>query len=911
MTLLDKMILDSYKHDVADVLNALSTSRDGLSSNEVKKRLKTHGHNLIKTKKELTSLKIFLYQFKNIMIYMLIVAFIVSFLINELTDAVVILFILLLNAVLGFIQEYKAEKAMEALESLAAPKAVVFRDGKEMVVWGRDLVPGDIVLLNTGDRVPANIRLIEGHNLKIDQAHLTGESVPVTKSEEKILKELALADRSNIAYMGSLVTYGKGFGVVTATGMQTEIGKIAHSVQAKPRETTPLQKEISGLGKWLSISVVIAISMLFMLGLLFNKDATEMFLTAVSLAVSAVPEGLPAVITVTLAIGMQRMGRRNAVVRKLSAVQTLGNVTVICTDKTGTLTKNEMTVTKIYDGAEEYDVTGAGYEPKGDFKLNNKVVSVNELELLFKTGVLCNNAYFGKSDDSWNVIGDPTEGSLLVLAAKAGVWHDEIKSVYSELSELSFDSVRKRMSVVYKSKSGVEAFSKGAPDTMLNLCSKIMVNGKIKKLTAEKRKEILKKNQEWASHALRVLAVAYRKLPSSIKKFEQTRVEKDLVFLGLVGMIDPPRAEAGQSINLCREAGIKVKMITGDHALTAVAIAKQLGLFIDGAVAVSGEELDKMSDKDFTKTVMAARIFARVSPEHKLRIIEELKRQGEIVAVTGDGINDAPALKTAHIGIAMGIKGTDVSKEASEMVLTDDNFSTIVNAVEEGRGIFDNIKKFIKFLLSANADTIAVVTASLLVGLPLPYLPIHILWMNLVTDGLPALALSVDSKSPDLMSRKPRNPKKSLVRELALFIIIAGVIDAISSITLFIIALNFEGYFITGSALALSKARTMAISSAIIYELFFVFNCRHDKKSVWSKSFRENFLSNKKLTIAVIASLILQLLFIYLPLFQFLFKTVSLSIIELGLVFLFASGGLFILPRFFHKELNWFAKEKV
>ena len=898
---------DYYKLSPTKVLKELNSDlKKGLTNVEAKKRLESYGPNTIEVKKKLSAIKIFLLQFKNVMIYMLVAATLISFMIGDLIDAIVILIILLINVIMGFIQEYKAEKVMEALESFAAPKATVIRDGERKTIWSRDLVPGDIVVLNTGDLVPANIRLIQAYNLKVDQAHLTGESVPVLKSVEAITKTLTIADQDNMAFMGSLINYGRGLGIVTSTGMNTEIGQIAESVLTQEREETPLQKEIANLGKWLAIIVLIAVAGVFTIGLLTNQEISELLLTSLSLAVSAVPEGLPAVITVTLSIGMQRMAKKNAVVRKLSAVQTLGSVTTICTDKTGTLTKNEMTVTSIYDGKQLINVSGTGYEPKGVFTKNGKEVDVkkqvNVMELL-KCGLLCNNAHLGKTNGTYGIVGDPTEGSLMVAAAKAGLWHDELIKEYDELYEFSFDSKRKRMSVVFEHAKKRLLYAKGAPDSMLKLCDRIMVNGRIIKLTDKKKKQILEQNKEMASNALRVLGLAYRELPSKKLDYSVDKMEQKMVFLGLVGMIDPARTEVKESIKLCSKAGIKVKMITGDQKLTAMAIGRNIGLFKKDSYAISGEELDKLSDDEFVKTVKSATIFARVSPEHKLRIVEVLKDLGEVVAVTGDGVNDAPALKAAHIGVAMGIKGTDVSKEASEMVLTDDNFATIVNAVEGGRGIFENIKKFVKFLLASNADTILIITFALLIGLPLPFLPLHILWMNLVTDGVPALALSIDSNSHKIMRRKPRDPKKSLIGELALFILVAGLVDAIAGIILFLTTLNLGGFFTNPSADLLLKARTMAISSAIFYELFFLFNCRDDDRSVWQKSFKENFLSNKKLTLAVIASVILQLCFIYLPIFNSLFKTAALSLGELGLVLFFSSWGLFIVPKYFHKEL--------
>ncbi|MBN1923642.1 MAG: calcium-translocating P-type ATPase, SERCA-type [Nanoarchaeota archaeon] len=897
------MVKTFHDISVSESLKELNTSKKGLSNQEAKKRFERQGPNELVSEKKVTPLQIFFSQFKNIMVFMLLFATIVSFMIGELLDATVILVILVINAVLGFIQEYRAEKAMEALLSLAAPHAVVIREGKEREVFSRELVKGDIVVLNVGDRVPANIRLIESVGLKVDQAHLTGESISVEKVTEKLEKEVGVADRKNIVYMGSIVTYGKGVGVVCATGMETEIGQIAKEVQSTEREETPLQKEIAVLAKYLAIIVVILVTFVFLLGIIFNHEVSEMFLTSVSLAVAAVPEGLPAVITVTLAIGMQRMAKKNAVVRKLSAVQTLGNVTVICSDKTGTLTKNEMTVTKIFDGDKEYEVTGSGYEVKGEFLINGEKFNPSNLNLLFEVGALCNNAYINNDNGCCSVVGDPTEGSLLVLASKAGINYLDLKDDYKQLAEISFNSKRKRMSVVLKKKEENFVYTKGAPDMMLNLCTHYLNKGKIVKLTSSQRKKILEKNDELASQALRVLGLAYKPIDNNVSKFDES-LEKDLVFLGLVGMIDPPRLEVKDAINLCKKAGIRVMMLTGDYIATARAVGLSIGLIDENDLSITSQELDKMSEEEFKKIVKTVNLFARISPENKLRIVNELKNKGEIVAVTGDGVNDAPALKSAHIGVAMGVTGTDVSKEASEMVLTDDNFSTIVKAVKEGRGIFDNIKKFIKFLLASNVDTINIISLSLILGLPLPYIPIHILWMNLITDGLPALALSVDPPAKEIMNKKPRNPKRSLIREIGLFIIIAGLVQAVSSITLFMISLNYEGYFIDGSELALAKARTMAISGAIIFELFFVFNCRDDDKGIWRIGFKDTFFSNKWLTAAFIGSMFLQFMFIYNPLFNLLFKTVPLNLAEIGLVFLFASGGLLIIPKWFHKDLN-------
>lgn len=903
--------VDWHSLSVNEAFSKLDSVKNGLSSQEAGKRLEEFGLNKIVEEGGLSPVRIFLYQFKNVMTVMLAIAIGISLFINELIDALVILVILVINVFLGFFQEYKAEKAMEALKSLAAPKAVVLRGGEERVIKSSELVPGDVIVLEVGDIVPANVRLFETVNFKVDQAHLTGESVPVLKNTDKLPPETHVTDRSNVAFMGSVVTYGRARGLVTETGMKTEVGEIARTVASEEREVTPLREEVNKLGKWLAIFASIAVGVVFIIGLIGGLSFVETLLTSVSLAVSAVPEGLPAVITITLALGMRRMASKNAIVRKLSAVQGLGSVTTICSDKTGTLTKNEMTVTRLFDGADDYKITGAGYEPRGDFlKAGEKInpTSNEQLRKLLVAGALCNNAYYGKDEEkSYQVVGDPTEGCLLVAAAKAGLWYEDLKKKRKEVAEVSFTSERRRMSVVYSSKKGRFVYSKGAPDAILKLCSRIQKGDKNIKLTKQKKEALMSKTDEMASEGLRVLAVAYKKMKS--RSTNEKSVESNLTLLGLVGMIDPPREEVGEAIKLAKKAGIRVIVVTGDHELTAKAVAEEIGLQVEESVSFSGKDIEKLSEKEFRKAVATATIFSRVSPQHKVRIVDELKRRGEIVAVTGDGVNDAPALKKAHIGVAMGIKGTDVSKGAAEMVLADDNFATIVTAVEEGRGIFDNIKKFVKFLLSANADTISEVMVAMIIGLPLPFLPIHILWMNLVTDGFPALALTMDSKSDDLMEREPRDPNKSLVGEVAIFVIIAGVVDALASITLYFLALSYEGYFVNPTSFALNKARTMAISSAIIYELFFVFNCRDDDKSIFERSFHENFLSNKYLTIAVFVSLSLQLMLIYLPPLQVVFSTVPLNLTELGFVFFFASWGLFILPRWFHHELKFKSKE--
>ncbi len=882
-----------------EVLKELKSSLNGLSEHEAEKRLKKYGLNEFKHKKKLSAIKIFLYQFENVMVFLLLFAAFVSFAIGETLDSIVILVILFFNVVLGFLQEYKADKAMEALLKLATPKAIVIRDGKQKEIDSKYLVVGDIVVLNTGDKAPANIRVLESFGLKVNQAHLTGESIDVVKTDKPIKESTPFADRSNIIYMGSTISSGKGIGVVIATGSNTEVGQIAENVQREYRKITPIQKEINNLGKFLAAIVVILVAILFVLGILFNHSFVEMLLTSVSLAVSVVPEGLPAVITVTLAIGMRRMAKRNAIVRKLSAVQTLGDVTVICSDKTGTLTKNEMTVTKIFDCKDVIDVSGVGYSSKGEFSLNGREIAPSHLRLLFECGVLCNNAYYSNN----SILGDPTEGSLLVLSEKAGHRISEIKSKYKELAEISFNSVRKMMSVVVEKRGKQYIFSKGATSVILDKCNRYYYKGKVLRLGKRQKEKIEAMNNEFASNALRVLALAYKPLDKNYSDFGE-EFESDLIFLGLVGMIDPPREDVKDAISMCKRAGIRVMMLTGDHALTARAVAKQIGLIEDDEVVLTNSDLNSMDDNTLLEKLDEVNIFARVSPKNKLRIVNLLKRKGEIVATTGDGVNDAPALKSSDIGIAMGITGTDITKEASDMILADDNFSTIVYAIKEGRNIYNNIKKFVRFLLTSNADTLFVIATMIVLGLPIPYIPIHILWMNLITDGFPALALTVDPNLSDVMNKKPRDPNSKLLKEVISFVVIGGLIDALTSIFVFIFSLNYENFFNTLSQIPLAKARTIVISKAIFYELFLVFNCRDDKKSVFDMGFKKAFLSNKWLTLSVLFSIVLQLLFIYNPVFNTLFKTVPLTLNELLIVVAFSSIALFLPVKLLNRDLN-------
>jgi len=871
----------------------------GLSDKEAQHRLKQYGHNRLREKKKISALQMFLAQFKDFMVMVLIGATLVSGLLGEYADAITILAIIIINAVLGFIQERRAEKSMEALKKLTAPEATVIRESEQVTISAGELVPGDIVLLETGDRIPADIRLVSSINMEVDESLLTGESVPVKKRIEIPQGEkVGIGDQKNMAFSGTIITRGRGKGVVIATGMKTEMGQIAGLMQEVVEEDTPLQKRLAQLGKWLVALCLIISAIVVGLGIYQGKDLFQMFLAGVSLAVAAIPEGLPAVVTIALAVGVQRMIRRNAIIRKLPAVETLGCATVICSDKTGTLTQNEMTVRQVWVNNQILEISGQGYDPKGEFfdsEAGSIVKEGLELDKALTISALCNNSTLrksktvigglfrrSKSDRDWNIVGDPTEGALLALGAKGGVWREQLEKSFYRVEEFPFDSDRKRMTVVYRDENGAkEALVKGAPDVMLALCDKILLNGQIRPLTNHLKDLIRKQNSQMANQALRVLAMAYRTLsPGAI--LEPDNVEKELIFVALAGMIDPPRLQAKKAIQVCEKAGIKTVMITGDHHLTAMAVARELGMVGQNTRVVTGTEMEAMPDKEFEDIVDDVAVYARVSPKHKLRIVRALKGQGHVVAMTGDGVNDAPAVKEADIGISMGKTGTDVTKEASAMVLSDDDFATIVAAVEEGRGIYDNIRKFIRYLLSCNVGEVLVMFLAALGGLPLPLLPIQILWVNLVTDGLPAMALGVDNKDPDVMSRKPRSPKESVFSQgLGTKIMLRGIQIAVGTLVVFVL-----GLVISGNDLAL--ARTMAFTTLVFSQLFHVFECKSERHTV----FQVGIFSNMYLVGAVLVSTTMQLTVIYLPFFQTVFKTVPLTGLEWSIILLVAGGKL-------------------
>jgi Ca2+-transporting ATPase len=852
-----------YNLSTQEVLDRLDTTTNGLTTNKAKLLLAKYGPNELEKYKGITPLEIFFNQFKNVLVAVLFITTIISVLAGEMIDATLILVFIFILVVIGFVQEYKAEKSLEALRKLITPKAKVIRNGEEIEIPAKELVPGDIVLLDVGDRVPADIRLLETINLEVDESNLTGESIPVKKSVGEIKEEVLLAERHNMVFAGTVVTGGRCKGVVVATGMGTEMGKIAKVVQIEERET-PLKIQLSQLSILMAIVVAVISSVVFLVGVYKGEQITKVFLAAVALAVSAIPEALPVIVTVTLAIGVHEMVKRNSIIRKLPAVETLGSTTVICCDKTGTLTKNEMTVQEVYTN-KLIHVSGIGYKPEGKFFTDNKEIDVEKDEhliLLLKAGSLCNNATLNSDIfGNWWVVGSPTEGALLTLAEKGGL--KGLKHKYPFVTEIPFDPKRKVMTTIHEENEEYVAYVKGAPEEIL----------KRVKLPKSDKDKILEISDGMASRGLRVLAFAHKKLPKNPDILTAEHAERDLTFIGLVGMKDPPRPEAKESIKLCKKAGIKVVIITGDHKLTAMHVASELG--IDTNMVLTGDELDKLSDEEFEKIVEDVSIYTRTSPEHKLRIVKALQKKGHIVAMTGDGVNDAPALKRADIGVAMGLKGTEVAKEVSDMVLVDDNFTSIVSAVEEGRKIYDNIKKSVLYLFSTAVGEVLLILTGVLAGLPLPFLAVQILWINIVTEGIPAIGLAFERSEPDVMRRKPRNPKEELLTgELIYRMLGLGILMAVGSLFLYL------WYYQD-----ILKARTMAFNTLVMFELFNILNCR----SLRHSSLEIGFFSNKALLIVVLISFLLQVAVIESMVLSSAFKIVSLTLSEWIITILFGS----------------------
>jgi len=884
-----------YVAKLEDIIRALNTDiNTGLTHSEAQKRLEQYGTNALREQPRPTFWQRLLAQFQSFVIYILIFAAILSAILGDWVEAAAISAIVALNALLGIIQEGKAEEALAALKKLAAPDALVIRDGHQQSVPADRLVPGDIVVLEAGNYIPADVRLFEAVNLKIEEASLTGESVPVDKRADFDAPEDALlGDRLNMGYMSTTVTYGRGKAIVISTGMQTEIGKIADMIQSTEEETTPLQQRLDQLGRVLSIG---ALLICLMVGLVifaretlsedikFVSALKESLMTAVALAIAAVPEGLPAIVTINLAIGMREMIRRNALIRRLPAVETLGSASAICSDKTGTLTQNQMTAVRLYANGTLFEITGSGHALKGEFSKNGQRITpahYPEANRLLMGGILASDAHLEQQpdepdgQDGIRLIGDPTEGALVVAAGKAELWRSDLEASYPRVNEIPFDSARKRMSTIHKpvENDGYVIFTKGAPEIILERCSTIMENNEAVPITEQHRERCRLANQEMADQALRVLAVAERKLSQLPDDVTPETIETDLTLLGLIAMIDPARPEVEPAIEKARHAGIRTIMVTGDYPDTARAIAREIGLLREQGQVVRGAQLEEMSSEELAQIIDAVDVFARVSPEHKVRIVEAFQQNDHVVAMTGDGVNDAPALKRASIGVAMGITGTDVSKETADMVLTDDNYVSIVSAVEQGRVIYSNIRKFVYFLLSCNLAEIAVIFLATLAGTPSPLTPIQLLWLNLLTDGAPALALGVEKGDPDIMDRPPRPVKEPIInRDMRIGMIVQTII--ITAVTLAAFALGHHLKPHDDWALA----QTMAFVTLSSSELLRAYTARSELYALH----RIGFFTNKFMQYAVAASVVLLLMVVYVPFLRDVFDTVALSLTYWG-----------------------------
>ncbi len=878
--------MEWYQQSPEEVAQSLDTSlTTGLSSGSAQSKLETFGPNELKEQEGKSFLQKLIAQFSDFLILILIAAALISVFVGEAKDAIVIMSIVIINALLGLYQEGKAEKALEALKKMASPTAKVLRDGNPQEISSSQLVPGDLVILETGDIIPADIRLVESSNLKVEEASLTGESVPVEKrAQETYSEEVSLGDRHNMAYMSTIITYGRGRGIVVETAEGTEIGKIAAMIQTFEEEPTPLQRKLNQLGKVLGMTTIAVCVAVFGIGLLQGREILEMFMVSISLAVAAIPEGLPAIVTIVLAIGMNKMVERNAIVKKLLAVETLGATSVICTDKTGTLTQNEMTVVKVLADNKLIEVEGTGYEPVGDFKLEGSTITTKEssgLKLLLTIAALANDAKLDNSSGMYRIIGDPTEGALITLAGKAGIDSAELNHMYKRIEEIPFDSERKMMTTFHDmpNDEGVSSFTKGAPDIIIDRCNRIILDGKVSEFTPELKSEVLRVNSELSRAALRVLAFAFKEYPSLPTDPSPDENESDMIFVGLTGMIDPPRPEARDAIALCKKAGVNAIMITGDYKETAFAIAKDLGMADTEDQAIMGEKIDGMSDEELKEVVKNTKVFARVSPEHKVRIVSALRANGDIAAMTGDGVNDALAIKKADIGVSMGITGTDVAKNTADMILTDDNFASIVAAVEEGRIIFSNIKKFVYFLLSCNIGEILLVFTSILMNLPVPLLPIQLLWLNLVTDSFPALALGVEKGEPDIMNQPPRNPDEAILdRRMLVGVTFQAIAVAAASLSAYLLALRMYGLE------NIEEARTITFATLIVAELLRAYSSRSQKFTL----VKIGIFSNKSMVYATLGAFLLLLAVIYIPFMNGIFYTFPLSFVDWEIVLSFA-----------------------
>jgi P-type Ca2+ transporter type 2C len=903
-------VQECYCKPVDELASELETHiENGLTKAEAEARLQKLGANELDERPRPGFLRMLLDQFNNFLVIILIIAAVVSLLLGEFVDAIAIMVIVVLNSVVGVVQESKAEQSLAALKRMAAPNAQVIRDGHQTAIPSRELVPGDVVLVEAGNYIPADMRLIESVNLKVEEASLTGESVPVDKVASVVLdKDIPIGDRKNSAFMSTMVTYGRGKGIVTSTGMHTQIGLIAQMLQSYESESTPLQGKLDQLAKWLGTACLVICGIIFVYGVLrdtnlsslFNngiiaywkaeqKDVVNLFMTAVSLAIAAIPEGLPAVVTICLAIGMQRMIRRHALIRKLPAVETLGCATVICSDKTGTLTQNQMTVLQGWVSGKRFKVTGEGYSPTGQFLEGSTLFNplrTPDTSLLLHGGLLCNDAHLeqagqSQTEGSWRIVGDPTEGALLVAAAKAGLWRKEAERELPRVQEIPFDSDRKRMTTIHTSDGRVDneaklcftcpsivAFVKGAPDVVLDLCDSVFEHDARVPLTDQKRKEVLEEVSGMASQALRVMGVAYRPLASIPDTCSSDTVERELTFVGLLGMIDPARPEVKEAARVARRAGLKSVMVTGDYKDTAEAIAREIGILTPGGKVFTGAQLDQMSEEELVAQIDKLDVCCRVSPQHKTKIVDAFKAKGHVVAMTGDGVNDAPALKRANIGVAMGITGTDVSKETADMVLTDDNFASIVSAIEEGRVIYANIRKFVYYLISCNIGEILIIFLAMLFGIPIPLRPVQLLLLNLVTDGAPALALGLEKGESDIMERPPRPAKEPIINwEMRVGTVVQAVVMTAAVLLAYYWALNqYPG--------ELEKAQTIAFATLCMSELLRAFTARSEHHGLFSIG----LFTNRWMLWAVGGSGLLVILAIYVPFLRPFFGTTFLGL---------------------------------
>ena len=862
-----------HTQSAAAVHQALGSPEHGLDAGEARRRLERHGYNELPRADTVPPWRILAEQFQNVLIIILLVAVVLSAVLGEVLESIVIAVIVLFAIILGFVQEYRAERAMEALRRMAAPAARVIRDGRERTIPAREVVPGDSVLLGAGDRVPADLRLTDAVNLRVNEAALTGESVPVDKDTDTLDDPgLALGDRVNLAYSGTDVAYGRGRGIAVATGLDTEFGRVTGMLAGVEKQPTPLQQNLDRVGRGLAIAAGIVVVLIAGLGVLRGEPLLEMFIFGVALAVAVVPEALPAVVTISLAIGVQRMVRRHALVRRLPTVETLGSTSVICSDKTGTLTRDEMTLREVWTDGCVTTLTGSGYDPGGELHLPADAPRQRELvERLLRAGALCADAHLEPEDGGWRLYGDPTEGALIVAAAKAGLDRQALAEAAPRVDEIPFSSERKRMTTLHREPAAdagggqTVAYAKGAAEIILAGCDRLLTADGPVPLYADARERIEQAARAMARKALRVLAIAEK--PGATRQ----DAEDDMTFLGLAGMIDPPRDEAKAAIAACELAGIRPVMITGDHPDTARAIAAELGILRDGRVVV-GKELDALGQEDLEAAIADIEVYARVSPEHKLRVVSAWQKRGHVCAMTGDGVNDAPALKRADIGVAMGLTGTDVSREAADMTLTDDNFASIVGAVEEGRGIFSNIKKYLMYLLSSNIGEIGLMAAATLAGLPLPLSAVQILYVNLATDGLPALALAVDPPEEHLMEQPPRDPKIGIFTPpVVTLMVVGGLWSTLVNVSLFVYELN------NGEALGLDPERTlmhamtMTFLSLVLIQFFKAYNFRSDRESVLRRPF-----VNKWLNLAILWELMLLALIVYVPVLSTAFGTYAL-----------------------------------